>query len=276
MPTEITPSGLSLSLDQEFGGRPIDGYYNQSNPSTAGKLYHYGKRMMSFDGKVYKYGHTKGACYGGFGAFNVFPVSKHLTYAVLPIAIKAGDLFTTLTYPSSAGYASTGFAKDELVGGYIVVGHTSLQLAETHFIAGNDAISATTSTVKIKVADKFGSAHTVSDGAEAYPNPYGYLISGPSVGYSYQSVMGVPIMSMTSGYDGWFQTWGPCWLNPGSADTTMGEGASNREVFFVADGSVNSGLTIAIESGYQHAGFQIDTTSSGVTSMPLVMLQISI
>jgi hypothetical protein len=271
MGTELIPSGRNISFAPESDGRPLANYlYKQSD--TTNPTFRYGKRIMTFDGRVFKYGQAKTALVAGYGAACYFPVSKHITYAVLPVAITAGDIFATVTYPSSCGYASTGFAKDELVGGYIVVGHNTALTTETRVIIGNDAIGATTATAKIYVDGAFQQTNSTSNGAEVYPNPYAYLGKGS---LDYNAFMGVPAINLASGYNGFIQTAGPCWCVPGGADSAFGSSADDRTAYFVGDGSVNSSKALTIANGYQRAGFIIDTTSSSVTAMPLIMLQIS-
>src|ERR1035437_5069181 len=106
---------------------------------TLTQRFAYGSRCVMADGRVFKYGRAKTALLGGYGAANVFPTNKHVTYAVLATAAAVGDTQLTVTYPSTSGYANVGFAKDELNGGYLVVGHNAANV-ENFQIVGNDAI----------------------------------------------------------------------------------------------------------------------------------------
>jgi len=274
MTTELTP--LKLFPAFEGAGTPLD----FSSTATHQGIYLAettqrfvpGQRLIDVDGRVFKYGYAKSALSAGYGAANGFPVSKHITYAVLPTAIAVGDESCEVTFPSSAGYASAGFAKNELVGGYIVVGHNTTTV-ENRRIVGNDAMGSTTSTATIFVEAPFGTANSTSSGAEAYPNPYAYLKKGA---LEYNAFMGVPAINVASAAYGWFQSWGPCWVVPGGADASPGDTINDRTAFFVGDGSVNFGTSLTVETGYQNAGFCIDTTASGTSAMPLIMLQISI
>jgi hypothetical protein len=232
-----------------------------------------GQRRITLDGRVFKYGFAKTALLGGYGAANYFPVNKHIACTTLPVAITAGDVNCTVTFGSTIGYANTGFAKDELAGGYIVVGHGSEATVQNRLILGNDVMSATGATAKIYVSAPFSNSLTTSASAEVYPNPYAYLGKGA---LEYNAFMGVAAMNTTILNYGWIQTWGPCWVVPGGGDTTPGNTVNDRTAFFVGDGSVNFGTALTVETGYQVAGFCIDTTSSAVSAMPLIMLQISI
>ena len=235
------------------------------------QMFGYGSKAITLDGRVYMYGHGKTALLGGFGAAGYFPVSKHITYAVLAAAAVVGDNKLTVTFPSSCGYSSLGFAADELVGAPIVIGHNSANV-ENFVIVGNDAIGATTSTTKILVDQPVGIAHPVTDGAEAYVNPYRYLGKGA---LEYNAFLGVPSRNVTIAYDAWIQTWGPAWVCPGGGDATPGNTVNDRTAFFVGDGSVNFGTALTIENGYQKAGWCMDTTSSAVSAIPMIFLEIS-
>jgi hypothetical protein len=245
--------------------------FQGTHQQSATQRYAYGSRFITSDGRVFKYGHAKTALLGGFGAANYFPVNKHITYAVIPTAAAVGDTKLKVTFPSSCGYASTGFAADELTGGFIVVGHNSANV-ENFIITGNDVMAATTSTAYIQLGQPVGIAHPVTDGAEAYPNPYAYLGEGA---LEFNAFLGVPARNVTIANDAWIQTWGPAWVCPGGGDTTPGNTANDRLAYFVGDGSVNFGYALTEESGYQFAGFCLDTTSTGVSAMPLIFLQIS-
>ena len=259
----------------EFEGRPRDnGLYAISAPAIDGQKFWYGKRILTFDGKVFKYGHAKTALISGFLAANAFTVNNHIKYAVLPTAIVSGAEYCYVTCPASAGYSSVGFTQDELIGGYIVVGHNASHV-ENRTITGNDSCGASSAAIRIWVDGKFGMAHAITDGVEAYPNPYAYLSQGNN---DFSGFMGVPSLNTTIAYDCWIQTWGPCWVTPGgSSSSVWGEAAGDRSAFAVGDGSVNDYTTLTTGSyGRQRVGFTIDTTSSAVTGMPLIMLQISV
>jgi hypothetical protein len=278
MGTELTPSGRSLGLEMEFNGRPRDnGLYKQDS----GQLFHYGKRILTDEGgssKVFKYGHAKAAFYPGFLCANTFTVNKHITCAVLPIAIVANDNYATVTVAASLGDQSAGFGKDELVGGQIVVGHNNAMTgyAENRTISGNDAIGAGGGTIRVWVDGQFTSAHTTSDGVEVYPNPYAYLAGYP-FNADYNAFMGVANAKTTIAYNSFIQTAGLCWINPSSTSSSVwGEAAGDRSVFAWYDGGVVDYTTVTTGSySRQRVGFTVDTTSGAVTGMPLVMLTIS-
>jgi len=272
MATELTPSSRSLSLDLEAAGRPDDLFSTSTD-----QKYWYGKRILTFDGKVYKYNHSLGTIYPGYGAFNGAGADvSTLINSVTPAAIAIDDKQTTITIADTEGYAAGGVvAEDELVGAYLVLGHGAATTTENRTVVANTAAAAGGGTITVWVDMPFKVAHDAGVACELPLNPYRYCIAASEVA----SVMSVANMSVTTGYNFWGQTWGPCWCVPGGADTSIGNSVNDRSAYFVGDGSVNGGTYLAAsESGkaYQLAGFIIDTTESGTGCMPLLMLQISI
>jgi hypothetical protein len=269
MATEKSFGSTNITINTETDGRPVgNNLYKQSST----QLFRFGKRIMTFDGRVFRYGGSKTALLAGFGAANYFTVSKHVAYAVIPTAIAVGQDWADVTVAASNGYGSGGYAKDELVGGYIVVGHGASKV-QNRVIIANQYMSSSGGTMRVWVDGAFETAQTVSsDGAELYPNPYKYLGKGA---LEYNAFMGVPAINVTSGYYAFMQTWGPCWVVPGGGDASPGDSVNDRTAYFVGDGSVNFGTSLTVETGYQLAGFCIDTTASGTSAMPLIMLQIT-
>lgn len=235
----------------------------------------YGRRMITWDGKVFKYCHSLGTLYCGYGAFNGANATvARLINSVTPAAIVAGDKKTTITIAATEGYAGDGvIALNELAGSQIVLGHGAAALTEQRTIVTNTVGASGGGTITVEVDYPFVIAHAAGVACEIPMNPYRYTVAG---GTSYAAVMCVPNYPATTGYNYWGQTWGPCWCVPGGGDASPGDTASDRMAFFVGDGSVNFGTSLTVETGYQPAGFCIDTTASGTSAMPLIMLQISI
>lgn len=270
MPTEITPSALNLSIEMEEEGRPLNnGLYKQ----TSDQKFHYGKRIITFDGRIFKYGGSKTALLSGFGAAN-YTSAANIIGAVLPAAVAVSDRIVTVTIASGDGYAGDGVvAKNELVGAYVVMGHGE-SLVQNRVIVANDAVASGGGTTKITLDGAIEQIMTASSSyCEIQLNPYKYLGKGA---LEYNAFMCVPSQNVTSGYNFFGQTWGPCWITPGGADATPGDSANDRTVYFVGDGSVNGGTALTVESGYQKAGFIIDSTANGTGALPLVMLQLSV
>ncbi|MDD5062207.1 MAG: hypothetical protein PHN44_08020 [Candidatus Marinimicrobia bacterium] len=256
---------------QDFTGTLNLGYYAVETT----KRYEYGTRGITWDGKVFKYSRAIAKLAAGYGAFNLSLADvSDLINSVTPAAISAGDRTTTITIAATEGYASDGVvAEDELAGAQIVLGHGSQYTTEQRTVVGNTAGASGGSVIRIWVDYPFALAHDAGVACEIPFNPYRYLGAASEVA----SVMCVPnVVVAGSGYNFWGQTWGPCWCVPGGGDVTIGDSVNDRTAYFVGDGSVNGGTALTVETGYQPAGFIIDTTEVGTGCMPLVMLQISI
>jgi hypothetical protein len=238
------------------------------------KRYTYGTRAITWDGKVFKYGHSLGTIYPGYGAFNGAGADvSTLINSVTPAAIVIGDRKTTITIAATEGYAAGGVvAEDELAGAYMVIGHGAATTTENRTIIGNSASPSGGGVITVYVDYPFAVTHAAGVACEIPLNPYQYLIAASEVA----SVMGVANIYATTGYNLWLQTWGPCWCVPGGGDATPGDTANDRMMYFVGDGSTNGAYALTLETGYQPAGFIIDATEVGTGCMPLVMLQISI
>ena len=234
--------------------------------------YQYGQRLITVDGRCFKYSHSVGTLLSGYGAANIAPQNIG---AVPPAAYTAGDLKVLVTIASGDGYAGDGVvAADELAGGYFVSGHDETAAVQNRLIIGNTAVASGGGTTILTLDGPIANAQTTSGYNEVTLNPYRYLSKG--VDFEYNAFMCVPAVNAASTYNFWGQTWGPCFVVPGGGDATPGDSANDRSMYFVGDGSVNGGTALTVENGYQLAGFIIDATASGTSAMPLLMLQISI
>jgi hypothetical protein len=272
MNKEISFEGLSRNVIDQ-GVPNLRGLGNKLVTKGTTQLHIPGTRSITYDGKVFKYGGYKGTVKAGYGAFNITPAVN--IAANLPIAAAVGDTTVTVTVGATSGYAANGaVAANELAGGYLVFGHDELDLVQTRTILANTAVAAGGGTSVLTLDIPVSGIITTSGYTEVHFNPYRYL--GAPGGDVYNAVMGVPTVAGATGYFGWIQTWGPCHVVAGGADTVPGNSAGDRTVYFVGDGSVNGGTALTVESGWQSAGFIIDSTASGTGAGPLVMLQISI
>jgi hypothetical protein len=272
MGTELNPTGRNISVAAESDGRPLGNYlYKQS----LDQKFRYGKRIMTFDGRVFKYGNSRTALKAGYGAGNYCDVATQ-NGAVLPAAIAAGDMRLQITIANTNGYAGGAIAQDELVGGYVEIQETG-KSATTRCIVGNDYVSTAGGTIYVYVDGAIEEAYTTSGWCDMILNPYAYLGNG---NLNFNAFMGVPNFNTTILYNAFIQTWGPCYV-VGGGGHAFGATANDRTMYFVGDGSVNAGLYLTVESGYQLAGFIIDSTAtvagaSATSGVPLLMLQISI
>jgi hypothetical protein len=237
--------------------------------------YIFGTRHLTADGRVFKYGHAVAECQSGYGAYNLGLCNIS---AVLAATAPIGQRFLSVTV-TSGGYAASGvIAKNELVGGYLVL-NNGVEDPQNFMIIGNDAdVSAT--TCKIYVDGPLWREVTTSGYCEVIDNPFAHLNGGitSSVGAK-ASVMGIPCRNLAATYNGWYQTYGPLWITPPNAGATApGYTNDDREVYFVANGSiVGAASGTVIESGFQRAGYVIQRDTAGNNcGPPIVMLQLSI
>jgi hypothetical protein len=247
----------------------IDGGYTTLETT---QRYVYGARWITVDGRVFKYGHALSALLSGYGAPNA--AAQNIA-AVPPVAMAVGDNVVKVTIAAGDGHAGDGvIAENELEGGYFVTGHDEVAAVQNRLILENTAVASGGGTTLLTLDAPIANAIAVTSYNEIVLNPYRYLTR--TGGDEYMAFMCVPAVNVSTGYNFWGQTWGPCWVVPGGGDTTPGNTANDREAFFVGDGSVNFGTALTLETGYQKAGFCIDNTAGPVSALPLIMLQLSI
>jgi hypothetical protein len=244
-----------------------------------------GDRVALPDGRVFRYATA--------GALGVVPelgaVQSRIsnTNAVAPAQATAASLnstfaagvvgsrYVSLTIAATFGHLATGvLTKDELRGGYIVIGNGTSQHPQMRGIIGHPVLAAA-GILTVELDAPLVTAVTVgTTNIEAFMNPYTDLNNtGLGDGLTeFASVMGVPVMAATVGQYVWVQTWGPCWLT--SAGNTCND-STDRTLWFQKSGIVVSGADITVDNGYQLAGFAIDGSSSGQSNAPLVNLQIN-
>jgi len=277
MPTQLAPLVMQAAFRE--GSLPQD-MVSDTELAAMGlyvietaQRFVYGQRLLTVDGRVFKYCNSLGTLLSGFGAANIAPYN---IAAVLPAACAVGDTKVLVTIASTDGYAANGaVAENELVGAYFIAGNGE-SLVQNRMIIANTAVAATGGTITVTLDGGIANVMTKSSSyCEIILNPYRYLSKGA---YQYQAFMCVPALNAGSGYKFWGQTWGPCWVTPGGGDTTPGSSINDRSAFFVGDGSVNFGTYILGSAlrGHQYAGFAIEQTSASLTACPLLMLQISI
>lgn len=229
----------------------------------ATQLYELGTRYRERD-RIFRYGKAGAALIPKKGAKNWGQFSGVTGGNVTARAI--GDTTVDILLDATTGSTAWFGAADNMVGGYwsqpdtansqfrTIIGHERGDNADTINITLDGPITRT------MIATSF---------MEILQNPYRDL---RQTGNDFSSVMGVPTTAIASGSFGWFQTWGPLWLNPNQpvADT-----ANWRTVVFLNDGSVIGFDDATGETGHQHAGYVIDRNSSGGDNPPFIFLQIS-
>ena len=258
------------AVPHDYTGDNNLGYY----ATETTQRYAWGTRGITWDGKVFKYGRSKATLYAGYGAVNAASIDvSDLLNSNHPSTIAVGDRSVLVAVAANDTYNEGGIAEDELVGAQFVVGHGAAATTEQRTVIGNESIAAATAgNIKVYMDAPFALTHTTGF-CELPLNPYGYLTrTDPGIA----SVMGVPVITATTGQMLWIQTWGLCWCVPGGADATPGDSQNHRTVVFVGDHTVNGVDIITLENGYQVAGFITDSTEAATGAMPMVMLQISI
>jgi len=231
-----------------------------------------GDRVVTPDGRVFRYSKATAECSSGFGAFNTAAVNISGSLAA---NAAAGVNEVSVTIAAGDGFAEDGvIAEDELRGGYIVIGNNTSD-PENRCILGNTAVAAGGGTCTVYLDAALSAAVTTASYCEVMLNPYAHLTSGDNTSDEYSSAMGVAVANAAAGEYFWVQTWGILWITPGGA-TTPGDSVNDRTVVFVGDGSLNGVAHITLENGYQVAGFIVQKDSTGSGGPPFVMLQISI
>jgi len=266
-----------IASPNDFTGSNNLGIYAQETTQR----YIYGTRYIMWDGRVFKYGNAVTALRSSFGAAN-YTSNATQNGAALPTAIVAGDRTVQITIANTNGYGGGAIAENELAGSYLEIQCTDCP-AITRGIVGNDYVSTAGGVINVTLDFPVPQAYPTSGSwCDMILNPYRYLgnIEGSS-NLGYQAWMGIPVDDITATYNCWIQTWGPCYVVAGGGDSTPGDTAGDRTVYFVGDGSINGGTAVTIESGFQKAGFIIDATAtiaggSAGGGVPIVMLQISI
>lgn len=235
-----------------------------------------GDRVVLPDGRVFRYALASGTCNPEVGAYKA---KKSNTNAVAPAqatgAGAVGSNTVTVTIDTEIGVLTTGvLSKDELAGGYVVIGNGTAQHPQNRRIIGHPALTTAGGSLTLTLDAELTTAVTVgTTNIELIESPY-YNLAADNAGGEYVSFVGVPAVVASAGKYFWLQTWGPCWV---TSDGNTCDSANDREIFFVANGSVVSGGTLTYAgSAYQRAGFALDMSGSGSSNAPMIMLQISI
>jgi len=243
-----------------------------------------GTKMELEDGRLYRYFSAAGVCYPQMGAYKN---KKSNTCAVAPTQATAaaqaaaypgeslaagavGSQFVTVTIDTEIGVLTTGvLSKDELAGGYVVIGNGSGQNPQNRRILSHPALTTAGGSLTLKLDGKIITAVTAATTTiELIENPFSNLL-GAGAGGGYNSFLGIPAALMADGEFGWLQRRGPCWATSNSAtcDSEM-----DRTIVFVGNGSVESSNDETLESGFQVAGYALDTSSSGSSNAPFIWL----
>jgi len=228
--------------------------------------YQLGARLVLEDGRVFRYALATTTVTPGFGASN-----KNIFNAITGGCVRAqavGDTSVVFLCDATTGGASWFGTKNRMAGGYvsIPVGTiTQFRRIVSH------AATANGSNVTVNLDMPLTEAVTATKMAEVMQNPYSALYPGGN----FDSVVGVPLTTIATGYYGWIQTWGPTWIVPDVAG--VGSEAHGRQLIFVGNGAIELKNDMDPTTySCQHAGFILGTSVVGDwANPPFVMLQIS-
>lgn len=230
--------------------------------------YIYGTRLITWDGRVYKYCNAVAQVYSYSGAFALEDAA--LSWTSNAIVAYAGDR-------SQRVAGTLGRSEDDLAGGFLMTEDNSATTTTVlQGIVGNEASVGTYTTIYTDFPIPFTT--TSSDHHEVFENPY--RETSESVGSGTCAIICVPAISSAAGYKYWGQTFGPAYVSP--ANTTLDDPAiEERQVYFSVAGTEAKLVEAASNTGgseAQHAGFILngDVASGGNIAGPLIMLQISV
>lgn len=225
--------------------------------------YIFGTRLMTWDGRVYKYAHAVAVVYNYWGAHAYEEEAGGWT--ALPSGTAIGQRQQIVTLGSRT--------TDDLAGGYLMINDNSA--TTTDFLFGIVGNNDTTTTTTIYIDAPLPITTTTSDNCEIFENPYRET-KAHAAGVC--PVVCIPANSCAATYNYWGQTYGPAYISP--TNTTLDDPAAGElQVYFSGSGTTGGLVEGAVGSSEnQHAGFILnpDTDSGGGIAGPLIMLQISI
>jgi len=227
--------------------------------------YIYGTRLLTWDGRVYKYSNAVAQVYNYWGAHAY--ENAAVAYTAVPVATPLGARSCTVTVASRT--------EDDLAGGYLVTFDASATTTTfMHGIVGNDATVSTTTVIHLD--SPMPILTTTSDYNELFENPYRET-KAHAAGIC--PVVCIPANSAAAGYKYWGQTWGPAYISPTNS-TIDDPTAAEHTVYFSYEGTTGGLVEQAITSTSepQHAGFILncDIATAGNMAGPFIMLQISV
>jgi hypothetical protein len=271
MTTELTPNSRSLPTTSVVTGLPKgNGLWV---PHTQ-QHYALGSVCRPDDRSFY-YGKSGAACLPGFVA-KLWP--QYFFASGTTLAAAANGYSDQYTGDKRVRIVNTSqtIAVDQFAGGILTVGHgrsVSSPYSETRKILGNSASAATPGTESITVYLDHPLYYTqpAATFVELMVNPYSDIRGTAS---DLASAAGIAPAGVTdANLFAWFQTWGPCWLNPGGAWASQGVN-DERAVVMVGDGSINGAGAITLGTGYQVIGHIIQRDTSGSGGPPWIDLRI--
>jgi hypothetical protein len=252
--------------------------------SVKDPAFNVGDRVVTPDGRVFRYAKSAGTCNPEVGAYKakktntvaVAPTQATLASLSLPSDLPAvgavGSRYVTVTIDAEIGELTTGvLTENELVGGYIVIGNGSGQHPQMRMIVGHAALATAGGSLTLQLDAALVTVVTVGTTTiELMECPFSNLKADNSGG-DYVTFVGIPAAVASDNQYFWVQTWGPCWI---TSNSNTCDSAGDRTIVFVANGSVVSSNDVTVESGFQIAGVALDMSGSAASNAPMVLLQI--
>lgn len=232
----------------------------------------YGTRYLTWDGKVWKYSKSVGACYTVRGIHfeaTITSDTNGIDWSALTADQSAGDREITLTNGTT-----TTIGEDDLAGGLIVI-IPSESITDSEVMLrgciGNDA-AATSAECRMFLDVPIETAVTTSEKAYVMPSQYRHTLWANTNGT--RSFAGIPGTYVSAtGYNYWLQTYGVCQLTNGGTEV-CGKTQWYRAVYWRHDGSVDLSSTIGTNVTDQIAGFVMDNNADN-NGMTNIMMTVS-
>ena len=257
-----------------YGNVSPGGVVQGTRTQSVTQNYPLGTKMVTADGRVFRYCKARTALNTEFGAcYN----AKTITNAVAPVQATGagllGAITVTLTVAATDGLTTNGIiALNELAGGYIVIGNGTNQHPMNRMIISNTAVAQGGGPCTVTVDEALDQAVTVgTTNIETLMNPF-ILSDGNVTPGGYATFIGMPACEMTINYYGWVQTKGPCWI---TSDGNTGKVATDKKCYFEANGSIKSASTATSATLQQLAGYGLDLGSAGGNA-PFVNLALEV
>jgi len=232
------------------------------------KKYPLGTRLVTADGRVFRYAKAEGDLIANRGVLNHQRYSG-ITGGIVS-AFASGVTEVNILLDSTTSGATYFGVANNMAGGSIVLA-TGTPTICRQIVKHPAGINA--ETITITLDGPTTRAITAAEMAEVMRNPYQALVQATHGEWC--AIMGVTQNAWSAGDYGWIQTWGVTWITPSLG--TIGVNEYDRECIFLGDGSIVQTTDYDPTTyAYQHAGFLINWSSTSNWSIPpFLMLQIS-
>ena len=181
-----------------------------------------------------------------------------------------GSEYVSVTIDTTIGIQANGkLYKDEMKGGYIVIGNGSAQHPQRRMIVSHPALTSTGGTLTMKVDEPLITVVTAATTTIEFMDSPFYCLKADYAGGDYVTHLGVSDCIAADTNYFWMQTRGPAWV---TSNSNTCNSAGDRTLVWVGNGSVVSSDDITVESGISIAGFALDKSGSGESNAPMIYL----